>query len=117
MQRLPTSAGSLAEERPFVGAARVATGRARRRPSVDSQRAYGFVLPLVLVEVVFVAVPLAIGLYYSFYRVDYFELTEFRGLGNYVRVLTSPMVLSAFLATAVFSVASLVLGPAREWLG
>ena len=60
-------------------------------------------------EVLFVAVPLAIGVYYSLYRVDYFELTEFRGLGNYARVLSSPMILASLGATAVFSLGALVL--------
>jgi ABC-type sugar transport system permease subunit len=56
-----------------------------------------------------VAVPLAIGVYYSLFRVDYFELTQFRGLGNYVRVLTSPMVLAALGSTIVFSLGALFL--------
>ena len=35
----------------------------------------------------------------SFFRVDYFELTAFRGLGNYGACSTSPMVLSSLAAT------------------
>lgn len=83
--------------------------RKRRRIDADEWRAFGFVMPLVVIEVLFVAVPLVIGVYYSFYRVDYFELTEFRGLGNYWRVLASPTVIAAFFATAIFTVGALVL--------
>ena len=71
--------------------------------------ALGMVLPLVAIEVAFVALPLALGAYYSLFRVDYFELTQFRGLGNYLIVLTSPVLRQALLTTAIFSVASLVL--------
>jgi len=47
-------------------------GRARRwrRIDADEWRAFGFVVPLVVMEILFVAVPLVIGVYYSFYRVD-----------------------------------------------
>ena len=65
-------------------------------------------LPLVLVELALVAAPMALGAFYSLYRVDYFELTQFRGLGNYWTVLTSPMVRDALGATVVFSLFSLV---------
>lgn len=86
-------------------------GRARRwrRIDADEWRAFGFVVPLVVMEILFVAVPLVIGVYYSFYRVDYFELTEFRGLGNYWRILGSSTVISAFFATVIFTAGALVL--------
>jgi multiple sugar transport system permease protein len=89
----------------------VARPAARRRPlvSADEWRAYGFMAPLVVVEILFVAVPLAIGFHYSLYRVDYFELTAFRGFDNYWRVLTSPMVLASLAATVVFSLGALAL--------
>lgn len=64
---------------------------------------YGFVLPLMALEIAFVAVPLCLGFYYSLHRADFFQLTEFRGLGNYERVLTSPMVLNSLWVTSVFS--------------
>ncbi len=83
--------------------------RPRRWLRREEISAFGFVLPLVAIEVLFVAVPLAIGAYYSLFRVDYFELTEFRGLGNYVRILTSPTILAALGATVVFTLGALVL--------
>jgi ABC-type sugar transport system permease subunit len=86
-----------------------AARRPRRFLRREEASAFGFVLPLVVIEVLFVAVPLAIGAYYSLFRVDYFELTQFRGLGNYVRVLTSPTILAALGVTVVFTVGALVL--------
>ena len=86
---------------------RAHSGGARVRG--ETVAAWGFVLPLVLVEFIFVAVPLALGAWYSLFRVDYFELTQYRGLGNYATVLASPLVRNALLATVVFSCASLVL--------
>jgi multiple sugar transport system permease protein len=64
---------------------------------------YGFVLPLMVLEIAFVAVPLCLGFYYSLHRADFFQITEFRGLGNYERVLMSPMVLNSLWVTSVFS--------------
>ena len=84
----------------------------RRRPkarrSPEAATAWGFVLPLVVAELAFVAAPLALGAWYSLFRVDYFELTEFRGLGNYWTVLTSTMVQQSLVATLLFSAFSLL---------
>lgn len=68
---------------------------------------YGFVLPLLALEIAFVVIPLCLGFYYSLHRADYFQVTEFRGLGNYLRILESPMVLNSLWTTAVFSVFAL----------
>ncbi|WP_108660221.1 carbohydrate ABC transporter permease [Acuticoccus kandeliae] len=90
--------------------AAAAAGRPRRRLfAPDEWRAFGFVAPLVALEVVFVTVPLCLGLYYSLFRVDYFELTEFRGLGNYARMLSSPTIIAALGATVVFTIGALFL--------
>ena len=86
---------------------RVRSKRGRPR-AIEKRTAWAFVLPLVLVELALVAAPMALGAFYSLYRVDYFELTQFRGLGNYWTVLTSPMVRDALGATVVFSLFSLV---------
>lgn len=80
-----------------------------RRLAPDEWRAFGFVAPLVILEIVFVTIPLILGIYYSLYRVDYFELTTFRGLDNYSRMLTSPTILSALVATTVFTIGALLL--------
>lgn len=84
--------------------------RAKQRQRFrDERQAFWFVVPLVLMEIVFVAIPLAIGVYYSLFRVDFFELTEFRGFENYLRLLRSPTVMAALAATSIFTVFSLVL--------
>jgi multiple sugar transport system permease protein len=70
---------------------------------------YRFVAPVLALEAVFVAVPLAIGVYYSLHKADYFKLAGFVGLDNYVRVVTSPIVRESLLATLVFTVFSLVI--------
>lgn len=104
----------------IVGPGGAGTGRGtsetpipRARPNSwirpDERKAFGFVIPLVVLEVVLVALPLILAAYYSLYRVDYFELTEFRGLGNYWRVLTSPMIVQSMFATMIFSFFALVL--------
>lgn len=69
---------------------------------------YWLVLPLVLVEAGLVLGPLALGAYYSLFRVDFFQLGEFQGLENYLRVLRSPEVLGSLVATATFTLFSLV---------
>jgi ABC-type sugar transport system permease subunit len=70
---------------------------------------YRFVLPVLAIEILFVGVPLVIGVYYSLHRADYFQLTEFVGLRNYITVLESPVVRESLAATAIFSVFSLTL--------
>jgi multiple sugar transport system permease protein len=88
-----------------------ATRQAAKRAlgSAPQERtAFAFLVPLVVFEIALVILPLALAVYYSLFRVDYFELTSFRGLGNYTIVLTSPMVLQALASTVIFSVASLV---------
>ena len=82
--------------------------RRARRNAPQERTAFAFLVPLVVFEIVLVILPLALAVYYSLFRVDYFELTSFRGLGNYVTVLTSPMVLQALASTVIFSIASLV---------
>lgn len=68
-----------------------------------------FVGPILLIEFVFVAIPLAIGFYYSLHRADYFQVTAWRGLANYWAMLESPMVQRSLWATAVFTVFSLAI--------
>ncbi len=69
---------------------------------------YRFVLPVLAIEAVFVGVPLLLGVYYSLHKADYFQVTAFVGLRNYVSVVTSPLVIESLAATAIFSLASLV---------
>ncbi len=71
--------------------------------------AYRYIAPLLVLELVFVFVPLCIGFYYSLHRADYFQITSFRGFANYAQVLSSPVVIESLVATAVFSLGALVL--------
>jgi|SRR5579862_2507233 len=57
----------------------------------------------------FVLVPLAIGIYYSLHRADFFRVTAFRGLQNYWQVIQSPAVVESLAVTAIFSLSSLFL--------
>jgi multiple sugar transport system permease protein len=70
---------------------------------------YRFVLPVLAIEILFVGVPLIIGVYYSLHKADYFQLTEFVGLRNYWTVINSPVVRESLAATAIFSIFSLVI--------
>jgi len=69
---------------------------------------YVLVAPLVLIEVALVAVPLAIGAYYSVHRVTFFQLQEFTGLQNYIRVVSSPEVIQSVGVTLMFTALSLI---------
>lgn len=68
---------------------------------------YRLVLPAVLMELIFVAVPVIYGFYYSLHKVDYFRLGTFVGLQNYRAILTSPEFWNSMLVTGVFTVFSL----------
>lgn len=102
---------SRAEPAAALGAAGAARVQKRPfwKPRAEELKAFGFVLPLVVLELLLVVVPLGLSFYYSLYRVDYFELTQFRGFDNYWRILSSPMVLGSLVATAIFSIGALIL--------
>lgn len=76
--------------------------------SGSNVQAYRFIVPVLVLEVLFVGIPLLIGFYVSFYRADYFNITSFRGLDNYIEVITSPIVFESLIATLVFSVCALI---------
>ena len=73
----------------------------------DTSQAYRYVAPVLAMEVTLVVIPLCIGFYYSLHRADYFQITTFRGLGNYIQVLNSPFVIESLLATTIFSLGAL----------
>jgi len=64
---------------------------------------------VLAIEILFVGVPLVIGVYYSLHKADYFQLTDFVGFANYITVLQSPVVRESLAATAIFSIFSLAL--------
>ena len=67
------------------------------------------VIPALVIEFLFVFVPLGVGLYYSLHSVRFFQVGDFVGLDNYLSVLRSPTVLNSFMVTAIFSFGSLIL--------
>lgn len=67
-----------------------------------------FIGPVLALEAVLVAIPLATGVWYSLHRADYFQITAWRGLDNYWTVLQSATVQRSLVATAVFTLFSLV---------
>jgi len=71
--------------------------------------AWRWIAPVLVLEAVLVLVPLCIGFWYSLHRADYFQITAFRGLQNYVQVLSSPLFLESLVATAIFSLGALFL--------
>ncbi len=85
--------------------------RERSSPTRSDRPAFPLILiaPVLLVEFTFVLTPLILGIYYSLHDVRYFQVGDFNGYTNYVRVLTSPAVLNSFVVTAIFSIISLVL--------
>lgn len=70
---------------------------------------YRLLAPALAFELVLVAGPLLIGLWYSLHNVRFFQIRRFVGLDNYWRVLGAPEVLNALWVTAVFSAFALVL--------
>ena len=68
---------------------------------------YALVMPALILEAVFVFVPLGVGLYDSFYRIKYLHMGRFIGFDNYVQVVTDPLFLSSIGITAFYSFASL----------
>lgn len=76
--------------------------------TAQDRNAWWLVLPFVGIEFVFVALPLGIGAYLSFYKVDFLEKTDFVGFDNYWTVLTSPEVLHSLWITTVFTFFALI---------
>ncbi|MEQ8344362.1 MAG: sugar ABC transporter permease [Sneathiellaceae bacterium] len=72
-------------------------------------RAYRYLLPALLIEVAFVFAPLAIGIYYSFHRVRFFELGAFTWFQNYADVLSSSAFVNSLLVTTTFALTATVL--------
>jgi ABC-type sugar transport system permease subunit len=68
---------------------------------------YRLILPVVAIEGIFVLCPLAIGVWYSFHRVEFLQIEGFVGLANYLKILASPSIRNSLLTTAVFAFFSL----------
>ena len=83
---------------------------------LDSENVLGYVLmtPALLLLIVFIAYPFALGVWYSMSDVQIFGLGKFIGLANYQGLLNSPVfiqtVKNSFVYTGFASVFKLALG-------
>jgi multiple sugar transport system permease protein len=97
---------------------RYASQRMARQPMglLDRQNVLGYVLmtPALLLLLVFIAYPFAIGVWYSMSDVQIFGLGKFIGLTNYTNLLNSPVfvqtVKNSFIYTGFATVFKLALG-------
>lgn len=76
--------------------------------------AWGFIVPALAFYAVFVLVPVVISIYYSLLRWDGIGKSQFRGLSNYLVVLTDPELLqvigNAFQLVVYFTVIPVAIG-------
>src|SRR5438874_2534899 len=83
---------------------------------LDRQNVLGYVLmtPALLLLIIFIAYPFAIGVWYSMSDVQIFGLGKFIGLTNYLNLLSSPVfvqtVKNSFVYTGFATVFKLALG-------
>ncbi|WP_238650230.1 carbohydrate ABC transporter permease [Paenibacillus piscarius] len=69
-----------------------------------------FLVPALIIFVLFMWVPIFKGFLYSFYTVDFVKGNTFVGLDNYARALTDPDVLIAVQNTLYYMLLCLVIG-------
>lgn len=71
---------------------------------------YMFLLPAIIIFIMFMWVPIFKGFLYSFYTVDFVKGNTFAGMDNYARALTDPDVLIAVKNTVYYMGLCLVIG-------
>lgn len=71
---------------------------------------YMFLVPAVIIFVMFLWVPIFKGLLYSFYHVDFVKGNSFVGFENYARALSDPDVLTALKNTGYYMLLCLIIG-------
>ncbi|OKP95842.1 carbohydrate ABC transporter permease [Paenibacillus sp. P46E] len=71
---------------------------------------YMFLVPAIVIFILFMWVPIFKGFMYSFYTVDFVKGNTFVGLDNYSRVLSDPDVRIAVKNTLYYMVLCLVIG-------
>ncbi|MEK5031185.1 sugar ABC transporter permease [Paenibacillus sp. FSL R7-0302] len=69
-----------------------------------------FLVPALIIFIMFMWVPIFKGFLYSFYTVDFVKGNTFVGLDNYARALTDPDVLIAVKNTLYYMLLCLVIG-------
>lgn len=81
---------------------------ARRRTGID-RAYYVMLLPVVALFTLFIIVPAAIGVFYSFTNFVGYGAWHFVGLTNYLSVFTDPTILHAYGFTLLFAVITTVI--------
>ncbi|MEI0739734.1 sugar ABC transporter permease [Paenibacillus sp. JTLBN-2024] len=71
---------------------------------------YMFLLPAVVIFILFLWVPIAKGALYSFYEIDFVNGNTFVGLDNYVRVFHDPDVWTAIKNTLYYMLLTVIIG-------
>ncbi|KAA1181474.1 carbohydrate ABC transporter permease [Paenibacillus sp. B2(2019)] len=71
---------------------------------------YMFLVPAVIIFIMFLWVPIFKGLLYSFYHVDFVKGNSFVGFENYSRALSDPDVLTALKNTGYYMFLCLIIG-------
>lgn len=71
---------------------------------------YMFLVPAFIIFILFLWVPIAKGLVYSFYHVDFVKGNTFVGMENYARALSDPDVLTAIKNTLYYMGLCIVMG-------
>lgn len=69
---------------------------------------YGFVIPFVGLEAVFLLLPLGMSLYYSLFDIKYLIVGDFVGLANYFEIFGDRKFLLSIAVTAMFSILALI---------
>lgn len=71
---------------------------------------YMFLLPAVVIFILFLWVPIAKGALYSFYEIDFVKGNTFVGLDNYIRVFHDPDVWTAVKNTLYYMLLTVLIG-------
>lgn len=107
--------GMREQDEPDRCVTRGATGEAREQ-TVQTESleknfwGYMFLLPAIIIFIMFMWVPIFKGFLYSFYTVDFVKGNTFVGMDNYGRALTDPDVLIAVKNTVYYMGLCLVIG-------
>lgn len=71
---------------------------------------YLFLVPVVVIFIIFLWVPIIKGIVYSFYNIDFVKGNVFVGLDNYKTVLSNPDLLLSIKNTLYYMLLALVIG-------
>lgn len=69
-----------------------------------------FILPEVVLFIIFLWVPIFKGIFYSFYNVDFVDGNHFTGLANYVSILKDDLLWISIKNTLIYMALGIILG-------